>query len=241
MNASGFRTQAREALRGRWLLAVGTTFIATILGGSVLMVDEGYNVSSGTLRMNNGQNQSNMNGGVVDMNTVVAVMPIIATIVTIITIAALVHFLVGGFISLGLIKFNLAMVDGNQPKFGDIFSQSNRFVFGLWLRLRMQIFTFLWTLLLIIPGIVKSYSYSMAGFIAYENPDMTAKEAMEVSMAMMKGNKWRLFCLQISFIGWAILSIFTAGIGLLWVDAYSNAAITAFYNEISRDYQAHIN
>ena len=99
----------------------------------------------------------------------------------------------------------------------------------------MSIFTFLWSLLLVIPGIIKSYSYSMAGFIMSENPEMSAKEAMEVSMRMMKGNKWRLFCLQLSFIGWGILCVFTVGIGYLWLNPYMNAATAAFYDEISRN------
>ena len=64
---------------------------------------------------------------------------------------------------------------------------------------------------------------------------MSAKEAMEVSMQMMKGNKWRLFCLQLSFIGWAILCVLTLGIGYLWLNPYMNAAIAAFYDEVSRE------
>ena len=58
---------------------------------------------------------------------------------------------------------------------------------------------------------------------------------MEVSMQMMKGNKWRLFCLQLSFIGWAILCVLTLGIGYLWLNPYMNAAIAAFYDEVSRE------
>ncbi|MDO5305387.1 MAG: DUF975 family protein, partial [bacterium] len=68
-----------------------------------------------------------------------------------------------------------------------------------------------------------------------ENPEMTAKEAMEVSERMMQGNKWRLFCLNISFIGWNLLGMLSLGIGMLWVNPYQNAAVAAFYDEISRE------
>ena len=107
---------------------------------------------------------------------------------------------------------------------------------AFWLRLRMGIFTFLWTLLLIIPGIIKSYAYSMSGFILAENSEMTAKEAMKVSEKMMAGNKWRLFCLQFSFIGWQLLLYLSFGESAsCGLTPYMNAATAAFYDEISRE------
>ncbi len=238
MNASGFRAQAREALSGRWLLAVGTTLLATILGGSVTMVNEGGSVGSSFSINGRDLEDTGIN---INSPEFERMLPILATVLTAGAIISLVHFIIGGFISLGLIKFNLALIDGQEASVNDIFSQTSRIGSALWLRLRMQIFTFLWALLFIIPGIIKSYAYSMAGYIAYENPDMTAKEAMTISQEMMKGNKWRLFCLQLSFIGWSLLSVLTCGIGMLWVNAYANSATTAFYNEISRDYQARNN
>ena len=69
----------------------------------------------------------------------------------------------------------------------------------------LGLFITLWTLLFVIPGMIKSYSYSMTPYILYENKEMTAKEAITQSRKMMKGNKWRLFCLSFSFIGWDIL------------------------------------
>ena len=83
--------------------------------------------------------------------------------------------------------------------------------------------------------VYKRQAYSMSGFIMAENPEMTAKEAMQVSEKMMAGNKWRLFCLQFSFIGWQILCILSLGIGFLWLTPYMNAATAAFYDEISRE------
>lgn len=68
-----------------------------------------------------------------------------------------------------------------------------------------------------------------------ENPEISAKEAMEMSMKMMDGNKFRLFCLRLSFIGWMLLGILTFGIGFLWIIPYMNAATAAFYDEVSRN------
>ncbi len=81
----------------------------------------------------------------------------------------------------------------------------------------------------------KQFSYSMSAYILYENPGMGANNAIKESIQLMKGNKWRLFCLNFSFIGWAILCLFTLGIGLLWLKPYQEASYAAFYREIKRE------
>ena len=101
-------------------------------------------------------------------------------------------------------------------------------------RLLQTLYILLWSLLFIIPGIIAAYSYSMTGYILAENPNMPADEAIARSKQMMDGNRWRLFCLQISFIGWSILSsLLTFGIGDLWLTPYRQAASAVFYREIS--------
>ena len=85
----------------------------------------------------------------------------------------------------------------------------------------------------IIPGIIATYSYAMTEFILAENPDLTASEAIARSKEMMSGNRWRLFCLHFSFIGWDILSSLTLGIGNMWLRPYKQAANAAFYREIT--------
>ena len=94
------------------------------------------------------------------------------------------------------------------------------------------VFTFLWSLLFIIPGIVKSYSYSMTFYILADNPEMSPTDAINESRRMMDGNKWRLFCLDLSFIGWYLLSFLTLGILLFWVDPYQMMARAEFYESI---------
>ena len=96
----------------------------------------------------------------------------------------------------------------------------------------VQLFTFLWSLLFIIPGIIKSYSYSMTYYILADNPDMAPTEAIKASQEMMKGNKWRLFCLDFSYIGWYLLSCLTFGVLLLWIAPYNMMAHAEFYESI---------
>ena len=84
-----------------------------------------------------------------------------------------------------------------------------------------QLFTFLWSLLFVIPGIIKSYEYRMIPFILAENPDTPYKDAFEMSKKMMMGNKWDAFVLDLSFIGWFILTAITCGIlGVFYVNPY---------------------
>jgi uncharacterized membrane protein len=104
---------------------------------------------------------------------------------------------------------------------------------GFVMQFMTGLFIFLWTLLFIIPGIIAAYRYSMTSYILLENPDMPVMDAIRRSKEMMDGNKGRLFCLDISFIGWWLLCILTCGLGFLWLYPYMNAATVAFYNEVS--------
>lgn len=101
-------------------------------------------------------------------------------------------------------------------------------------------YTAVWAVLIctipaVVLGVMKTYSYAMAAYIMYENPGITANTAIQRSIDLMKGNRWRLFCLTMSFIGWSLLSTFTLFIGLLWVKPYQEAAFAAFYREIYRE------
>lgn len=93
----------------------------------------------------------------------------------------------------------------------------------------------LWSMLLIIPGIIKSYSYAMTNFILEEDPEIEGNEAIEKSMAMMEGHKMELFLLDMSFCGWMLLSILTCGIGLLWLSPYMQTARAAFYEDLKAE------
>lgn len=99
----------------------------------------------------------------------------------------------------------------------------------------VAIYTILWTRLLIIPGIVKSYSYALTPFILKDEPELKYNAAIEKSMRMMDGYKMKLFLLDLSFIGWMILSVLTLGIGLLFLQPYMNTARAAFYEDLKAE------
>ena len=102
----------------------------------------------------------------------------------------------------------------------------------------VRLFTILWTLLLIIPGIMKAFSYALTPYILLDEPELTARQAITRSCEIMQGRRWKLFCLQLSFIGWGILSLLTFGIGILWLVPYMNASVAAFYEDARAEYEA---
>lgn len=108
----------------------------------------------------------------------------------------------------------------------------------LWVTMLLVfVYTFLWSLLFIIPGVIKGLAYAMTPFILNDNPNLQNNEAIELSMAMMDGHKWDLFCLQLSFIGWALLCTLTFGIGYLWLLPYIYTSYAAFYEDVKAEYE----
>lgn len=105
------------------------------------------------------------------------------------------------------------------------------------LYLLIAIFTALWTLLLIVPGIIKSLSYALAPYILAENPELTANQAINKSMAMMKGYKMQLFLISLGYALLSLLSIVALGIPLLWLYPYYQVVMAKFYEEVKSEYQ----
>lgn len=122
---------------------------------------------------------------------------------------------------------------GNMFRIG--FSKWGRNVWGM---LLMSIFVFLWTLLFIIPGLVKSFAYALTPFILKDYPELSANEAINLSKKMMNGHKFDLFWLELSFIGWILLGILTLGIGYFWVLPYMYTSIAGFYEDVKAGYEA---
>lgn len=98
--------------------------------------------------------------------------------------------------------------------------------------LRM-LYTFLWSLLFVIPGIVKYYEYRLVPYLLAENPDMDTNQCLQESRDLMRGNKWNTFVLDLSFVGWQILSWCTFSLlGLFYVNPYKDATYAALYESI---------
>ncbi len=135
---------------------------------------------------------------------------------------------------LGLIMVCLNVTYGDNVEIATLFKGFNYMGKSIALFLMILFFTMLWSLLFIIPGIIKSYSYSMAFYILAENPEMSAREALNESKEIMKGNKLNLFVLQLSFILWELLATVTFGIAYVYVLPYMQLTFVNFYHNIKR-------
>ena len=111
---------------------------------------------------------------------------------------------------------------------------------NVWGMLLMAIYIFLWTLLLVIPGIIKSFSYALVPYILVEKPELSANQAIDLSRKMMRGHKFDMFLLSFSFIGWGILSCLTLGIGFFWLRPYVYTSYAAFYEDVKAEYEARL-
>lgn len=236
--AEDFRRIARNALTNKWFIAVAVGLVASILGGiSGGGPEFKVNIDGSNISMNfnvAGQTIKSIgtNGGV-DSEVGMFILASLPIIIIASLFAAVIYFVLGGFIGVGYAKFNLNLVDKKNAAFETLFEYFSHWKTTTIARLLRALYVFLWSLLFIIPGIVAGFSYAMTDYILAEDPELTADEAISQSKSIMMGNKWRFFCLQFSFIGWDILATLAFGIGHLWLTPYKQAAYAAFYREVS--------
>lgn len=133
----------------------------------------------------------------------------------------------------GISRFYIRSFD-TKPRFREIFhAMENRYKNVTAIMFLRDLYTVLWTLLFVIPGVVKSYEYYMIPYLLAENPNMEAKEAFRISRQMMQGQKWKAFVLDLSFIGWQILSAITLGVlGIFYVNPYVYLTGAALYRKL---------
>ena len=236
--AEDFRRIARNALTNKWFIAVAVGLVASILGGiSGGGPEFKVNIDGSNISMNfnvAGQTIKSIgtNGGV-DSEVGAFILASLPIIIIASLFAAVIYFVLGGFIGVGYAKFNLNLVDKKNAAFETLFEYFSHWKTTTIARLLRALYVFLWSLLFIIPGIVAGFSYAMTDYILAEDPELTADEAISQSKSIMMGNKWRFFCLQFSFIGWDILATLAFGIGHLWLTPYKQATYAAFYREVS--------
>jgi uncharacterized membrane protein len=142
--------------------------------------------------------------------------------------------LLSGPLLLGFVNVVADTSEGKDLKLARLFSGFDNFFKAALLFILNTLYIVLWSMLFVIPGLVKSYSYSMAYFILKDNPDIDPNEAITQSRKMMDGHKWRLFCLNFSYIGWIFLSAFTFGILMLWIAPKMQIAKYEFYLDLKK-------
>lgn len=223
MTSSDYRRIARDRLQGSWPLAIGVAAVACILGG---LVTGSSFIPQFNVRIE-GQDISSLQ----DLLNLFSVRDISAFGLG--SALGLAQFIIGGVIELGFATYLLKQHNKANFELQDLFSKFDRFGQGFAQRFLRGLYVTLWSLLFVIPGIVKGYAYAMTPFIMAENPEMSASDAITASRELMDGHKGDLFILDLSFIGWGILAAVTCNIGHLALNPYRNAAYAAFYKDLT--------
>lgn len=199
--------QARQALTGKWGMAVGAFFIYILITMIVSMFGTGWDLITGAMSESKLSQFSPVSTGL--------------------------SIIIGGPFALGISIFTLSIIRGSEDaKMEQIFDGFKVFIKAFITYFVMTIFILLWTLLLIIPGIIAAFAYSQTFYILAENEDINPIDAIRKSREMMYGYKWKYFCLNLRFLGWVLLCLLTFGIGFLWLSPYIYVSYAAFYEEI---------
>ena len=231
MEAKTLRARARANLTGNWGVSIAVAVVAALLGGLIAGISflpeletvipiEYFPVLQ---KFSDWWNEG-LHIGRVTLNFRSGIFGFAA-------------FFLGGVLQMGYADFLLKQHDGKETAFNDLFSKFDYFGTGFAQRFLRSLYTFLWSLLFIIPGIIKGYAYAMTPFILAEHPELTASQAIRLSEDLMDGHKSDLFMLDLSFIGWNILVTLTWNLGNIALNPYKNAAHAAFYRQLQAEKQ----
>jgi uncharacterized membrane protein len=146
----------------------------------------------------------------------------------------LIGVMLGGYALFGMTKAYIGVTKNEQPVIEDtlLSGVKTQPVRAPLLNLVQSLFIFLWTLLFIIPGMIKSYSYALTSYLIVQDRLLSPINAITKSRKLMDGHKVNLFMLDLGYLGWYVLSLFTFGILLIWVTAWHQTARTLFFNDI---------
>lgn len=222
---STLKGMARKALKG--------SYWKSVLAGFLLMIC--------TMSMSSGMSGSseNVSGGVEEtLGSDIVHNPYFGMMIAI--IAGISMLAAIGGMALKILVMNPLEIGVRRYFMEDLYApcEVDRFTYGfkmnysnaIVIMLLRGLYTVLWTFLLIIPGIIKSYEYRMIPYLLAESPDLTRQEAFALSRQMMNGEKWNAFVLDLSFIGWALLSVITLGlVGVFYVNPYKGLTDAALY------------
>lgn len=230
-------TWTREELKSRGKATVKMYYWKLVLVSLILSAITGGATSAGRNGVKNSQSASTGNmdvSGVLSGINPMAVMVASIAVLVILLLAFAIRIFALNVLVVGCKGFFSQSMTG-EPEFGTL---GNGFTCNYWNCVKTcflrDLFVGLWSLLFVIPGIVKSYEYRMVPYLLAEHPEMSSSEVFAQSKQMMNGNKWAAFVLDLSFIGWALLGAITMGlVFIFWTSPYMNATDAALYHRLS--------
>lgn len=236
------KSRAKSCLRHYYWWAILACFLTGVLGGG----------NSSSIRLDLGGTQGATMGQAIQqfggnsekgLAALVAVLWFVTIVFVILVITFVTSLLWGTFVGspvrVGSCAFFMESREQNQSAgVGKLFwaFEGGRYKNVIVVMFMRWLYTFLWSLLFIIPGIIKGYEYYLVPYILHDNPGIYYKDALQISKDMMYGNKMRLFVLELSFIGWEILALLCCGMGFVFLTPYMEATFAEFYADVRRQY-----
>lgn len=221
MFSKDFKRMSLSQLGGKWGQVIIALLCATLISGVVSLI---YSATNNSFDFWQNHTTGLFSFGFLLSSALLALVMLCISII------------VNGCMQYGRANYTLNFVRYGETNISYIFSGFsygiNTILRSAALGLLIALFTLLWSCLFIIPGIIASFAYSQAFYILADNDNISPYEAIKLSREMMRGHKWKLFCLMLSFIGWILLSCITFGIGFIFLQPYMETAYTNFYEYI---------
>lgn len=231
-NRSELKQRGKRAFMVNYWKCVLAAFIVSLLLSGTTGTNASYNVNDTDPLINGGSDVVHLGG---------SLLPSVFTVffLTTLIIAIVLEFFVFNVIEAGGDNFFVKNSHGENPSIGELFAlfSSGSYLNVVKIMFFRDLYTVLWSLCLIIPGVIKTYEYRMIPYILGQNPSLSKQEVFAKSKEMMTGTKWNAFVLDLSFIGWDILSLFTFGLlQIFYVSPYKEAVNAELYNYLSVPY-----
>ncbi len=217
----------RAELKMRGNMAFKKNYVSAVVVALLMGIFGTFSGESSARRVS--ENSDIYSGNLFNVGMITGLLAGIATVVILIVLVAKVF--VGNLLKMGGYRFFI-LNQTAQPGIGTLLDgfRSGHYVNIVLTMFLRDLFTALWSLLLVVPGIVKHYEYLMVPYIIAENPAMDYKEAFQISKQMMDGEKMEAFIMDLSFLGWYLLSAVTCGLlAIFYVNPYVQASFAEMY------------
>lgn len=224
LKSKEIRAKAWDSLKGKY----GKALLATIIVSLVVSLPGLFTLFSDRLS----KIIDAIKPDELDKSNLIDALSISGAALLLAFVALFAGFFIGNIASLGCCNYFIKNTDSKPSLFSVFSGFKKRYGRNVKTLILRDIKLVLWSLLLVVPGIIKSIEYSIIPYILADDNEISSKDAFKKAKQMMKGNKWRAFKLDLSFIGWYFLCIFTFGIGAFFLVPYVEAANAEFYVEL---------
>ena len=221
------KSRGKQAFRANYWQSVAVSFVMAIFAGGT--------ASAASNRVQSTTSEVTVEGaGVSPEQAAFLAAVVLGVIFTVGIVGSIVHALLANPIEVGGRRFFEKNANDPTTQFNTMFEGFQDYGRVLVTMLIRDVFILLWTLLLIIPGVMKAYSYRLVPYLVKDRPELSPMEVLAESEALMRGNRWQAFVMDLSFIGWLLLGVATLNLGnIFWTNPYMNATDAALYQELT--------